>query len=86
MNEREEAPAVQGEAVGALKREPGDNDPPIIGWMVHTAEISHAALYNLNQREDAFDAAKRWGASITALAVHPQAPSVAALSAQREGK
>ena len=72
--------------VGRLKREPGDLDPPIVGWMVHSNDIEHAALYNISQREEAFDAAKRWGACLTALAVHPQAPDVETMISSPEPK
>jgi hypothetical protein len=46
----------------------------IIGWAVFSKDIRDAAMYNLNQKDEAFDAAKRWGASIIALVLHPDAP------------
>lgn len=48
----------------------------IVGYMVHTADISTAALYPTSEKDDAFSAAKRWGACITALVVHPSAPDL----------
>lgn len=51
-------------------------DPKIIGWAVFTEDIEHAAMFNLDQREQAFESAKRWGASISALSLHKASPAV----------
>jgi hypothetical protein len=47
-------------------------ETPIVGWMV--GDSGAPAMYNAQERKKAFDAASRWGCSIVALAVHPQAP------------
>lgn len=49
----------------------------IVGWIVFDpTDIEHAALYPLSQKEQAFDAAKRWGNCIQALVVHPATPEL----------
>ena len=54
-----------------------DQETPVVGYMVCSDDVQHAALYPLSKREQAFDAARRWQCSITALACHPSGPSVA---------
>ena len=56
-------------------------EPMLVGWMVG-AKLENAAMYNISQREDAFDAAKRWGTCITGLVAHPDAPDLAQPEAQ----
>jgi hypothetical protein len=46
----------------------------IVGWMVFGKDLADSAMYNLNQREEAFDAARRWGDSIVAVIQHPDTP------------
>ena len=45
-------------------------DHKVVAWMVGVPDES-PALYNLSQREEAFDAAQRWNRPISALVVHP---------------
>jgi hypothetical protein len=62
-------------------------DAKIVAYMVHTIGTSSPALYPISQKAEAFDAAKRWGAAITALVVHPSAPDVdAALTTDGGGE
>ena len=49
------------------------SNPKIVGWMVGDAD-NRPAMYNLSQKEQAFDAARRWNSPIVALVVHPEAP------------
>lgn len=55
----------------------------IVGWAVFTKGIEQAAMFNLDQREQAFESAKRWGASIQAVVLHPDSPE---LPVQRESE
>lgn len=50
--------------------------PRIVGWAVFTSDIESAAIYNLEQREQAFEAVKAWGASMVALCQHPESPDL----------
>lgn len=51
--------------------------PTIVGWAVHrTNDLRSCAMYPLSEKEAAFDAAKRWGANITALSLHPSSPEI----------
>ncbi len=53
------------------------SEPRIIGYAVFTKRIEQAALYNLDQAGEAFDAVNRWpGASIIGLVAHPSAPEL----------
>jgi hypothetical protein len=47
----------------------------VVGYMVHGDDIRHAAMYPLSQRDEAFEAARRWKCCITALAAHPDGPA-----------
>jgi len=47
----------------------------IVAWMVGS-DAATAAVYNAGQKEAAFDAARRWDRSITALVVAPGAPDL----------
>jgi hypothetical protein len=49
----------------------------VVGYAVTTENgtIENAALYSLGEHEKAFDAFKSWNGTITALILHPQAPS-----------
>jgi hypothetical protein len=49
---------------------------PIVGWAVYRTNLETCAMYPLSEKEIAFDAAKRWGANITALCLHPDAPAI----------
>lgn len=48
----------------------------VVGYIVHTGPVEHAALYPLSQRAEALDAAKRWGASFTSLVCAPGGPDL----------
>ena len=50
----------------------------IVGWMVFGKDLANSAMYNLSQREQAFDAASRWGDRIVAVIYHPDAPRIEA--------
>jgi hypothetical protein len=60
-------------------------DADIVGYIVFSKDIANAALYPLAEKDEAFSAAKRWNASISALVMHPKAPALAG-SAQEEGR
>jgi hypothetical protein len=60
---------------------------PIVGWAVHrTDDLEKCAMYPISEKDLAFDAAKRWGANITALCLHPDAPDVAIDAARKDTK
>jgi hypothetical protein len=61
-----------------LKAAPSGTKPAVavVGYMVHGDDIRHAAMYPLSQREEAFDACRRWKHCITALAAHPDGPDL----------
>lgn len=48
--------------------------PKVVGYMVHSSDVAHAALYPLSQHSEALDAAHRWNACITALVCAPGGP------------
>jgi phage tail sheath gpL-like len=50
-----------------VERMRGDAESAIVGYMVHSESIEHAALYPLGRYAEAEDAARRWNRSITAL-------------------
>ena len=58
-------------------------EPSIVGWAVFTKGIEQAAMFNLDQHDQAFESAKRWGASIQAVVLHPDSPQ---LPVQPEGE
>jgi hypothetical protein len=55
-------------AAPAVPREP-------VAWMVGS-DPDTAATYPRAKRDEAYDAARRWGRSVTALVVHPDAPTL----------
>ena len=52
------------------------NDVPIIGWIVFSKNVDTAALYSLSETKEAYAAAKRWNASISALQLHKDSPAL----------
>jgi hypothetical protein len=52
------------------------NEPMTVGYIVFTGDIDTAALYPVSEREAAFDAAKRWGACISSVVLHPNSPQL----------
>ena len=51
----------------------------ILGWAVWTDNIDDAALYTVNQREQALHALRTWknqGARMVALVQHPDTPNI----------
>lgn len=70
-------------------RKLGGNNPSgpvnhvVVGWMVGASD--NPAMYNLQEREQAFDAARRWNAPIRELVLNPDqgsAPTVSPESAK----
>jgi hypothetical protein len=70
---------------GALPSLPEPQPASIVGWAVFIAgnSIDQAAIYNLEQREQAFAAARRWPASICALVLHPSCPQLPVIEQAR---
>lgn len=53
----------------------GAADVPIAGYAVHSDQsFDRVALYGREDHDEALDAARRWKASVTALAIHPNCP------------
>ena len=62
-------------AIEAPKQDEPEEKPEIVGWIVGEPG-GCPAMYNLSEREKAFDAAKRWERPITALVLDPRAPTL----------
>jgi fructose 1,6-bisphosphatase len=78
------AQAVDGEYVrfedheSAIQKLGGSNpsgpvNHVVVGWMV--GSYDNPAMYNLQEREQAFDAARRWNAPIRELVLNPDSGS-----------
>lgn len=58
-----------------------EREPTIVGWVVFGDDTDNCAMYNLSERDEAFDAAKRWGCRISAVVIHPDSPDITARGA-----
>ena len=58
-------------------------EQPIIGYAVFDKSYERAALYPIGEKDEAFDAARRWNFSLSAITFHPSAPTI--LSAAERG-
>lgn len=55
----------------------------IVGWVVFTKTPETGAMFSLAEQSKAFSTAKRWGASIRALVLHPDLPTTSGREGER---